>query len=140
VTDLYLPASLAPTEVRPLDAGFFEASARHQLTVQRCVACGAYQHPPREACPSCHSFELEWSPVPGTGEIYSYTVVHHPGALPAYVPYTIVLVLLDVSGTRLISNLIADDPADLRVGRRVEVVWEDVSDGITLARFRPTAV
>jgi uncharacterized OB-fold protein len=61
--------------------------------------------------------------------------------MPAFqdrVPYVAALVELD-GGARLPTNLIEvePDPADVRIGMPVEVVFDDVSADIALAKFRP---
>jgi uncharacterized OB-fold protein len=39
-------------------------------------------------------------------------------------------------GVRLISNLTDVDPAEVRIGQRVTLWWDDVGDGMFLPRFR----
>ena len=50
------------------------AAAEGEFKLQRCV-CGVWQYPPREACASCLSTELEWQRIDGVGELISDTVV-----------------------------------------------------------------
>jgi uncharacterized OB-fold protein len=54
------------------------------------------------------------------------------------VPYVVAMVELD-EGVRMMSNLIGvqADPEHVRIGMPVEVVYEDVSDEITLPKFKP---
>jgi uncharacterized protein len=37
----------------------------------------------------------------------------------------------------MVSNLIDIDPADVAIGMKVEVVWEDMGPDLALPRFRP---
>ena len=72
------PIPAITPEMRP----FFEAAKRHELVVQRCTQCGTHRFPAREICSSCLSREVEWVPVSGAGEVFSYNVMHqvyHPG-------------------------------------------------------------
>ncbi|MFT7597920.1 MAG: putative OB-fold protein [Acidimicrobiales bacterium] len=46
------------------------------LSLQHCLDCGEFRHPPRWYCPSCHSANYEFSPVSGRGEIYSMAINH----------------------------------------------------------------
>jgi uncharacterized OB-fold protein len=132
----YLPPELAQFDPGELAAPHFEAARWKKLVIQRCQACATFQHPPRDACSSCRSFDLHWAEVPGTGTIYTYTVVYHPiGPLRDHVPYNIVTVLLDEAGVRLVSNVVDADPSDLDVGLPVEVVFEDFPE-MSLPRFR----
>jgi uncharacterized OB-fold protein len=72
------------------------------------------------------------------GRVYTWTVVHQafvPG-LADRLPYVVAAVDLDGGGgARLVSNLVDVDPAGIRVGMRVEVVWEDMGPELSLPRF-----
>jgi uncharacterized OB-fold protein len=117
---------------------WWEAAAAHRLVVQRCTACARPRHPPGPACPACHEFTFDWMASSGRGTVYSYTVVRRAfvPSLAAHVPYVAVIVELDdVPGVRLVSNLVDVDPAAVRVGLAVQVVWEDVGPGLALPRF-----
>ena len=75
----------------------------------------------------------------GRGTIWSF-VVAHPPLLPAYAelaPYNVVVVALDEDPTlRLVGNLVASpdgaineiDPATIRIGEQVRVVFQKVED------------
>ena len=54
------------------------------------------------------------------------------------VPYNVAEVTLD-EGPRLITNLVDIEPGSIRVGLPVEIVYDDVAEELTLARFRPLA-
>jgi len=128
-----MPQPLADHE----SVGWWEAAARHRLVVQRCTACAHMRLPPAPICPECRSVGAQWHPVSGTGEIYTYTVVHRPIAADQQVPFVIAVVLLDGGGgVRMISNIVDADPGDLRVGAAVEVAWEDMSADLAIPRFR----
>jgi len=136
----YLPAGALPPPAITDDARpFWEACRRHQLTVQRCTGCGAFRHLPSPVCWRCRGFAHEWMVVSGRGTVFSYAIVHRaflPELAPA-VPYNVVVVALDdAPGVRLVSNLVDADPSELRIGLAVEVCFEEMSDEITLPRFR----
>jgi uncharacterized OB-fold protein len=119
---------------------FFEAAARHELGVQRCKQCGTHRFPPREICSTCLSREAEWVSVSGRGEVYSFNVMHqvyHP-AFADEVPYAVVVVKLQ-EGAKMTSNLIGVKPHDIRIGMPVQVIFEKVSDEVTLPKFEPAA-
>ncbi|MCU1456906.1 MAG: hypothetical protein JWL73_998 [Actinomycetia bacterium] len=122
------------------DAVFWDALRDEGvLKFERCAACGGFRHPPRPVCAQCGSAEAEWVTSGGTGEVWSFTVIHAP-TLPAFmdqVPYGAVVVRLD-EGVFLVSNLL-DCPVDeLTVGDRVELVATRVDDELTLPLFRRT--
>jgi uncharacterized OB-fold protein len=124
-------------EVDRQHAPFFAAAHDGRLAVQRCAACGAHRFPPRELCSSCLSTESTWVDVSGRGEVFSYNVMHqvyHP-AFAAEVPYAVVVVKL-AEGPKMISNLIDCPPSEIRIGMPVEVVFERLSDTVTLPKFR----
>ena len=116
-----------------------ECSAESLKWLGRCTSCQAFRHPPRPICPYCRSFDAHWEDVPGSGTLFSYTVVHTPfhPSVRDVVPYVIAVIELDgTGGTRFLSNLV-DAPLDgLRAGMPVEVVWEDMSEQLTVPRFR----
>jgi uncharacterized OB-fold protein len=76
----------------------------------------------------------------GRGTVYAFSIVYRPPT-PAFqnrVPYVAALVEL-AEGARLPTNLIEvePDPAKIRIGMAVEVVFEDVNEAIALPKFRP---
>lgn len=119
-------------------APFWEAAAHHHLVIQRCARCGAFRHPPRPMCPRCTAFDHDWMPASGRGRVWSWVVAHAP-VLPAFAektPYNVVVVELP-EGVRMIGTLV-DTPNDgIREGMEVEVVFEDVEDGVSLPQWRP---
>jgi len=94
--------------------------------------------PPRPMCPRCQSFESEHVRVSGRGTVFSY-VIAHPPLLAAFMdraPLPIVLVELDEDPQlRLVGNLDGDVSA-LRIGARVEVVFEAAAPDVTLPQWR----
>jgi uncharacterized protein len=119
--------------------GWWQAAAEHRLVVQRCDGCGRYRHPPSPTCPSCHSWSSSWVDHPGTGTIYTFTVVHQAflGDLADLVPYVVAVVdLSGPVGTRLVTNIVDADPADVAIGAAVELVFEDMGPDLALPRAR----
>ena len=133
-------ATVAGKRPRPAinaDTEFFWEGARNgELLIQRCTGCNVLRHPPRPMCGSCGS--LEWDTVrsSGRGEVYSFVVHHHPPVPGFQVPFAVALVELE-EGTRLVSNLIDIDPADVTVGLPVEVTFDVAEDGFAVPLFRP---
>ena len=126
------PVPAITAEMRP----FFEAAARNELRIQRCTACGTHRFPARAICSECLSLESEWVPVSGRGEIFSFNVMHqvyHPG-FAGEVPYAVVVVKL-AEGAKMVSNLVGVSPQDIRIGMPVRVVFERITDEVTLPKF-----
>jgi uncharacterized OB-fold protein len=121
----------------PVSAGFWAAARRHELVIQRCSSCEVYRHYPQPRCPHCGSDEWSWAPVSGAGTIYTFTVTHHRfhPAWAEQTPFAVATVEL-AEGVRMVSDLPAEDTADVAIGARVEVFFDDVDEGLTLPRFR----
>ncbi len=127
------PLPVPTAESKP----YWEACKRHELRIQRCKHCSRYRHYPQPMCPYCYSFEFEWAKVSGKGKIYTYVVTHqafHSG-FAEEVPYATVTIELD-EGVRMVSRMVDTKPEELEIGMPVEVVFEDVTDKITLPMFK----
>jgi uncharacterized OB-fold protein len=126
----------------PVTKPFWDSVKAHAMRLQRCGACGTYVFYPRALCPSCFSAALEWTPVSGRGVIHAFTVVHrHPSPVfQPEVPYVVALVDLE-EGARMMTRLVGlpPDPARIRIGMPVEVVYDDVTPEVTLPAFGPPA-
>ncbi|MDY6842666.1 MAG: Zn-ribbon domain-containing OB-fold protein [Thermodesulfobacteriota bacterium] len=119
---------------------FWEGCRQHKLLIQKCKNCKSYRHYPRPMCPHCNSTDTEWVKVNGKGTIYTWTVTAQPFH-PAYVncvPYAVVVVLLE-EGIRMASNIVDCNPEDLYIGMPVEVIFENVTEKISLPKFRPVS-
>lgn len=118
---------------------YWEACRRHELILQRCARCGTFRFPPASMCSRCGSGDTEWSRASGTGKVYSWTVVVHPIPHEVYaqdVPYVVALVELD-EGVRMPTNIVDCDPHRIEADMPVEVVFDDVTEAVTLPKFRP---
>jgi uncharacterized OB-fold protein len=136
---------LLPDVDDPATAPFWAGTARRELLVQACGACGRWRMPPRPMCPHCRSVAVTWVPTSGRGRVWSY-VVPHPPLLPAYAalaPYNAIVVELEEDPSiRFVGNLLATpdgpinevDPATIVVGEPVRVVFQQV-DGVALPRW-----
>jgi len=118
------------------NAFWWEGVKAGKLLIQRCGGCGTLRHPPRPMCPRCQSLEWDAVEAGGRGTVHSFVVSHYP-QVPAF-DYPLAIGLIELEeGTRLVSNVIDIDPADVHVGMPVEVVFEAVDDDWTLPLFRP---
>ncbi len=135
----YLPDGLPAPQPSHDDFEFWDSCSKHELRIQQCPVCATFRHPPRPSCARCGHFGARWTQVSGRGTVFSYTVAHHPvhRALRETVPYNVAVVLLDDAGdVRLVSNVIDATPGEMHIGMPVEVAWEDLAGGMSLARFR----
>ena len=137
---------MSDTRPKPLPAvdalskPFWDAAQQHRLVLQRCTACGYFNHPPRLACDACQSQQLDFAPVSGRGRIHSFTVMHQPNiaGFEDEIPYLNILVELEEQ-TKLfmVCDLPLADRDKVTIGGPVEVWFEDVNAEISLPRFRP---
>jgi uncharacterized protein len=128
------PIPAVTPEMKP----FFDAAKRHELVVQRCMQCGAHRFPAREICSKCLSREAAWVKVSGRGTVFSYNVMHqvyHPGFADE-VPYAVVVIALE-EGAKMTSNLVGMKPHDIKIDLPVKVVFEEITEDITLPKFAP---
>jgi uncharacterized OB-fold protein len=84
---------------------------------------------------------VEWFTASGRARLHTYQIVHR-GA-PAFAreaPYVLAVVELE-EGPRMMTNIVGvtPQPADLPVDMLLEIVYVDVNDAITLAKFRPAS-
>ena len=121
-----------------LNGEFHTRCAEGQLCFQRCQQCGVFRHPPRILCAKCGSERADWVPSSGRGRIYTWTVTHQPlyPAFAAEVPYAVVVTELE-EGVRLVSGIREMALADLKLDLPVEVVLEQVAEGVRLPYVRP---
>ena len=128
-----LPLPLPPEEAEP----FFAALKEGRLVIQRCVACAKLWHPPKAMCSACQGTAFDWQPMSGEGRVYSY-VVTRQAVHPAFVDHTpMATVEVELAeGPRLVSNLLDVRPDDVEIGLPVQVVFEEVGNGVVLPLFR----
>ena len=125
-----------PPIVTDDSAVFWDAATEGSLVAQRCLECGVLRHPPRPMCPHCRSLAIDVVPLSGRGSLYSYAILHHPQN-PAF-DYPVLACLVDLDeGVRVVSNLSGIAPGDIRIGMRVEVLFEPTLDERTVPVFRP---
>ena len=117
---------------------FWAGARERKFLIRHCTACGRDHFYPRHYCPYCWSENCEWQPACGKGRIYSYTVIHHHD-LPPFrdmVPYIVALVELE-EGVCVTSNIVECTPDVVHVGMPVEVIYQQITEEITLPQFRP---
>jgi acetyl-CoA acetyltransferase/uncharacterized OB-fold protein len=125
--------------VTPENEFFWRSGADGRLRVQACKACAALIHPPQPVCRYCRGEELGVRVVSGYATLIGFTENHRfpfPGLPDRYVVAQVALE--DDPRVRLTTNAVECDPEDLRLGMRMEVVFEQAED-TWLPLFRPTA-
>jgi len=124
----------------PVTKPFWDSLKTHAMQLQKGSKSGRFVYYPRAISPYDMSEELVWTPVSGRGVVHAFTIPHrHPNpAFGGEVPYVVALVELD-EGVRMLTNLVGVDPTPeaVQVGLPVEIVYDDVTDEITLPKFKP---
>jgi uncharacterized OB-fold protein len=133
--------------------GYWAAAREHRLVMKRCTDCQLMRWYPGPGCPFCSSLEWDWQEVSGKGTIHSYMVVvlAIQAGFRDYAPYPIVLVELDEQrnvpsehiALRLAFNLVDENFApvpesEVAIGKRVQIVFQDVEDDFALPQARLT--
>ena len=129
------PVPVADDLSRP----FWQAAQERRLAVQRCAACGYYNHPPRPFCDACLGQELRFEPVSGRGTVYSFTVMHQRdvAGFEEDAPFVnIVVELTEQARLLMVANLPIAERERVKIGAAVTVDFEDRGDGVVVPQFR----
>ena len=118
---------------------FWDGTRAGELRLQRCAACAHVYFPPRPFCPKCASREVGVFAASGRATLYSY-VIHQRPAPGFEAPYAIAVVELE-EGPRLMTNIVEapQTPEALQLDMPLEVVFERISEEISLPLFRPAS-
>ena len=124
----------------PESLPYWEGLHAGKLLMPCCGDCGHWWFPPSLLCPRCNAAGWTWRQAAGRGRIFSYVVYHrvYHQAFAGDVPYAVAVIELD-EGPRMVSNVVGMPPDQLKCDMKVEIVYERVSDTITLPKFRPLA-
>jgi Predicted nucleic-acid-binding protein containing a Zn-ribbon len=117
---------------------FWEYARKHELRIPRCMDCKRHFFPPSSFCPYCLSENIEWVKSSSRGKVKSWIIVQDTpnSKWGEKVPDNVVLVELD-EGPRLISQLIGIDNNSIKGDMEVEVFFEDITNEISLPKFKP---
>jgi uncharacterized protein len=126
--------------ISSLNKPYWEGLKNRELRLQKCDACGKVWYPPSPLCPGCWARKISWIRLSGRGRVSSW-VVFHQSYYRGYdneIPYNVAEVELE-EGPRLLTNLVDVSNEQIRAGMPVEIVFDDVTDEIALAKFKPRA-
>ena len=116
---------------------FWDGTREGELRIQQCGACDNVYFPPRHFCPGCGSKDVSILKASGKATLHSYVISHLPA--PGFEPpYAIAVAKLD-EGPKMMTNVInvEPDPAHLKPDMALEIVYDDVTDEVTLPKFQP---
>lgn len=116
---------------------FWDGCRQGKLRMQQCDDCGHIRYPISHCCPKCLSYGFHWQDLSGRGAVFSYVVFHqlYNKAFEQDIPYNVALVQLE-EGPRMYSNVVGVDNDAVKVGDKLEVVFDPVTPEITIPKFR----
>lgn len=120
-----------PADANPEMAPFWQACTEGRLMLRHCEACGRTHWYPRAICPHCMADRTAWRDAAGTGTIYSYS---HMQRAPE--PYVMAYVTL-AEGPTMMTNIVDCDPAAVRIGQAVKLVFKPTENGPPMPMFTP---
>ena len=124
--------------ITPLSKVFYDGCREHKLLYQQCSDCGEIVFFPRHLCSNCMGRNLAWKESTGRGRIHTFTVTYAyaPMEFADSTPYALAIIKLD-EGFRMMSNIVECNLDQLACEMPVEVVFDAVTEEITLPQFRP---
>jgi uncharacterized OB-fold protein len=127
--------------ITPLNQPYWDGLTNRALRMQRCDGCRKVWYPAAPFCPRCWSRKFTWTTLSGRGRVSSWVVFHQSyfKGFENEIPYNVAEVELD-EGPRLMTNLVGVANDDIKAGMPVEIVYDNVTEELTLARFRPAAI
>jgi len=123
--------SLTPPVVTAEGKAFFDAARQGRFLIPVCTACNRAHWYPRVICPFCANDNVEWREALGKGTIYTFSVTRRVKE-----PYIIAHVTL-AEGPTMLTNIVACNADDVRIGQAVTVVFQETSNGPPVPMFKP---
>jgi uncharacterized protein len=125
-----------PTETtRP----FWDGLREGKILIQYSPSSQQWVFYPRVLIPGTLADDLEWREITGNGNVYTYTITYRATS-PAWqdrLPQIIAVVEVD-EGARIPTELVEVKPDDVKVGMRVQPVFDRAPDGESvLLKFKP---
>ena len=130
-----------PIPVPQVESDFYwEKCKEHELWLRYDNDAQQAYFYPRDISPITFSRNTSWIQASGKATLYTYAIVHrapHPGFV-GDVPFVTAMVELE-EGPIMPTNIVMDDPTPekLQIGMPLEVVFEDITDDISLPKFKP---
>jgi uncharacterized OB-fold protein len=128
-------------QATPETQEFWDGLKRGELRIQQCQDCNEHYFYPRSFCPHCHSRNVEWTTASGKGTVETFVINQRAyGGFENETPYVIAVISLE-EGPRLMTNLVnvEPDPEHVSVDMPVEIVYDAVTDEVTLPKFQPAS-
>ncbi len=129
--------SIVVPPVSHLTKPFWSAANENKLVIQYDPDSQSYQWWPKALSVKTGKMNLEWRQVSGYGTLYSYTVTYVPAhGFEDKGVYLVGLVELD-EGVRILSFLSGLTEDTAKIGMKLRVTWDRLSDEINMFSFKP---
>jgi uncharacterized protein len=114
---------------------YWDSAKRHELVIYKCLNCGSCYFPLID-CMCCNKPKMEWVKASGQGKVYTFIIYHtaYNRKWKDLIPYNVAWIELK-EGPIMISNIVDCRNEDIFIDMPVKVVFEDISDEITLPKF-----
>lgn len=131
-----------PRPITPEAQPYWDGLKEQKLMIPKCEDCAKPFFYPRITCPNCHSRRIGWMQASGKGTLHAFEIAYrslNPG-FKVEPPYVLAMIELE-EGPRMMSNLIniEPDPAVIKCDMPVEVVYEKLTDDVTIPLFQPAS-
>jgi uncharacterized OB-fold protein len=119
------------------NSAFWTGGRDGRLMIYRCQRCSYYIHPPVKFCPECESRDVKAEATSGKGHITTFSINYKKWVPELPDHYVLALVsIAEQEDVRLATNIVNCDPADVRFGMPVKVLFRQVED-IWVPFFEP---
>jgi uncharacterized protein len=125
-----LPALTPETEA------FWTGGRDNCLMIQRCTACGLWQHPPLPLCAACRTETVKPAVVSGRGRVKTFTVNHQAWVPGLDEPFVFAAIELEEQPELYVFSNVLAPPGAVRSGMAVRVCFERHED-VWLPLFEP---
>jgi uncharacterized OB-fold protein len=125
---------------QPESDNYWEGAKAGELRLRKCDDCNQAYFYPRNICPDCGNNNTSWITASGKAKIHTFAIVHrppHPGFMDD-IPYVPAIVELE-EGPRMATQIVnvEADPSKISIDMEVKVVFESITDEISLPKFEP---
>jgi len=125
--------------ITPQSRPFWDAARERRLLLPRCDHCGTFHTYFEPWCSHCGLEGVHWEELSGRGHIWT-NCRFHKHYFPGFDgPYNVAMVELE-EGPRVMTNIVGIQNGtldEMPIGMAVQAVFEDVTDEVTLVKFRP---
>ena len=115
--------TVGPVSRDAATAEFFDGTAAGQFLLRHCTDCGALSTPQAAQCERCCSTALDWRPAAGDATLVSWTVAHGRPDASGTASRTVLGIAELAEGPWWWSQIADADPAHLRVGTPLRIIF-----------------